>query len=172
MPREVYIDDDIYEFIEANAQGLRETESSVLRRFLPLMGNSGVSKPRASGSVGAAANESSVVRLVTDPAFLQKSVTDRYLKILELVHNDNPSKFEKVLQVSGRSRKYFARSREEIEKSGIHTQPRPISGSGYWAMTNTDTRKKVELVRKALKVMAYVDEDIRAAEAALDGDRP
>ena len=71
-----------------------------------------------------------------------KRPTDQFLKILGFVYNQDPAKFEKVLAVKGRRRRYFGHSREEIEKSGKSTHPRSIPGSGYWAMTNADTLQK------------------------------
>lgn len=167
MPQTVEIDDDVYRFIESRAQGFGQSISTTLRRLLTITGHSGVPNAAPSTLTAAAAGASPVILLATDPVFLQRSVTDRYLGMLGLVHDEHPGSFEKVLQVSGRSRAYFAQSREDIEKSGVHTQPRPISSSGYWAMTNTDSRKKAELIRRVLRVIGYTAEDIRAAEAAL-----
>ncbi|HJQ68818.1 MAG TPA: hypothetical protein VKA70_07590, partial [Blastocatellia bacterium] len=79
MSKTVEIDDDIYEFIVSNAQGLGQTVSTVLRRFLPLASPKG---PRTGvqsvilKSPRAAATESSLMRIVADPAFRQKTVTD------------------------------------------------------------------------------------------------
>jgi negative regulator of replication initiation len=113
------------------------------------------------------AGTSALRHFVTDPAILCRNRTERYLAILGFAYKDKQEKFPKVLEVSGRSRKYFAASREEIASSGTSTHPHPIPGSRYWAMTNADTIQKREMLSKALQVLEYSPEEIDAAITAI-----
>lgn len=115
------------------------------------------------------AETSALRQFVTDPALLCRNTTERYLAILGFANREKQEKFAKVLGVSGRRRKYFAASREEIEKSGTSTHPHPIPGSDnkYWAMTNADTIQKREMLSKALQVLEYSPAEIEAASKAI-----
>ena len=177
MTKTVEIDDDVYEYLWQNAKGFGETASSVLRRSLDLpeptrpVGPAIQDRAGASPSAMPSSNfapegnaENSLSLFVNDPSFRLRNATDKVLLILSFAYRQNPAKFEKVLEISGRSRKYFGRSREEIDNSGTSTHPRPVPGSEYWVMTNADTRQKCDMLRKALKVLGYPAEDIRVAD--------
>jgi negative regulator of replication initiation len=112
---------------------------------------------------------SALLHFITDPALLCRNTTERYLAILGFAYREKQEKFAKVLDVRGRSRKYFAGSREEIEKYGTSTHPHPIPGSEkkYWAMTNADTIQKREMLSNALKVLAYSPAEIEAASKTI-----
>ena len=62
---------------------------------------------------------------------------------------------------------YFARSREEIEKSGNSTQPRSIPGTPFWAMTNSPTPQKREMLKDALRLLGYSQAAISSAAATI-----
>lgn len=123
--------------------------------------------PEPTPSVPPVVVESPLMRFVADPSFRRRTATDKFLRILGFACREDPAKFERVLDISGRRRKYFGRSREEVEKSGTSTHPRPIPGSTYWAMTNADTRQKCDMLKGALEVLGYSAEDIRAAGKAV-----
>ena len=179
MPRTVEIDDDIYEFLRQNVRAFRETESTVLRRLLNLPNAKPptlLPPPGARPSLGASPagqppppvdHPSPLMRFVADLSFRDRNATDKFLGILGFAYKEDPARFEKVIEIWGRSRKYFGRSREEIEKSGTSTHPRPIPGSEYWVMTNADTRQKCDMLKRALKVLGYSAEDIQAADNAI-----
>jgi len=113
--------------------------------------------------------ELALLDFVSDPALLCRNTTDRYLAILGFAFKDKRDKFARVLEVSGRRRKYFADSREAIEESGTSTHPHPVPGSQkkYWAMTNTATPMKREMLSKALKVLEYSLAEVEAACRAI-----
>lgn len=111
---------------------------------------------------GVAGEESALIRFITDPVFVSHNATDRYLGILGFGAKDKGEKFDRVLKVSGRRRKYIG-SREEIELSGTSTHPRPIPNSRYWAMTNADNTQKSKMLTKFLRVLDYGLEEVRAA---------
>jgi negative modulator of initiation of replication len=115
---------------------------------------------------------SALVHFVSDPAFLCRNTTERYLAILGFAYREKQDKFAKVLNVSGRRRKYFAASHEEIDKSGTSTHPHAVPGSDkkYWAMTNADTTQKRDMLSKALQVLEYDPTEIEVAARAIDDD--
>jgi negative regulator of replication initiation len=107
--------------------------------------------------------ESNLMLFIADKVFLCKNGTDKYLGILSFAFKDKGEKFDELLKLSGRRRAFFGRSREQIEMSGTSTHPRPIPGSGYWAMTNADSTQKRQMLTKALRVLGYPPEEIQAA---------
>lgn len=72
---------------------------------------------------------------------------DAFLDILTELHDSDPDRFnQRIPRVAGRKRVYFARTAEEIERSGNSTLPVPIPNTGWWVITNTATdRKKIIL---------------------------
>lgn len=166
MPKTVQIDDDAYEFARRDAD-FGEDFSAYLRRKLGIA-------PRQNGAPrGGAAADPSTARLaeaqgalrrcIAEQALHRRNPTDHYLSLLSAAYKDKGADFEKVLALTGRRRKYFGRSSEEIEKSGTSTHPRQIPDSPYWALTNADTDQKREMLTGALRVLGYSSDDIEAA---------
>ncbi|MBI3210142.1 MAG: hypothetical protein HYZ37_14750 [Candidatus Solibacter usitatus] len=112
-------------------------------------------------------NKSALMLFIEGPSLRIMNSTDKYLLILGFVHKEKQGEFEKVLGVTGRRRRYFGCSSEEIDGSGTSTHPRLIPNSGYWAMTNADTNQKCEMLRKVLEVFGYSPAEIKAAVSAI-----
>jgi negative modulator of initiation of replication len=133
----------------------------------PLLDGKDSVSDNTRAATGTGESENALLHFVSDPALRCRNTTERYLAILGFAFREKPAKFAKVLEVSGRSRKYFASSREEIEISGASTHPHPIPGSPFWAMTNADTTQKKEMLSKALQVLEYSPEEIQASTTAI-----
>nr|WP_172624025.1 replication initiation regulator SeqA [Rhodanobacter glycinis] len=157
--KSIQIDEDLYQYIAAHTEQIGESATSILRRLLNLS---------ASGTV-AAVMPSSTTRMelseiLAGLAYMRRYVVvDRMLKLLEAVCAKNPKEFEKVLQIRGRSRCYFAKSEAEILKSSDSTQPKKIGNTGYWVMTNSPTNQKQVLMRDVLGKLGYSDASVKAA---------
>lgn len=116
----------------------------------------------------AVLGETPLMRFIANAAFRRRNATNQFLGILGFAFGEHSAEFDKVLdEVSGRSRKYFGRSAEEIKESGTSTHPRPIPGSPFWAMTNADTRQKRDVLTRVLEVLGYSREEILAADRAI-----
>jgi negative modulator of initiation of replication len=96
-----------------------------------------------------------------------RSALERFLRILGFLHAQHLQDFEKVLQIRGRHRIYFGRSREDVDRSGKSVFPQQIPGSKYWVMTNSPTRQKREILTKVLRMLGYSPEVARRTAAAL-----
>ena len=160
--RTIEVDDDVYLHIAQNTKEIGEPASSILRRLLD---QSKVSPMPMQGKAGGAHELAGVLG---DPKFLVKTAAvDRFLYFLGVVYSQKRSDFEKVLAIQGRDRKYFAKSREDVEKSGNSTQPRNIPGTPYWVMTNSPTSQKRQMLRDVLKLLEYSDTAISAATSTI-----
>ena len=165
----IEIEDDIYAYLVSRTMEIGETASDILRRELKLTRRASVAPPQPA-SISADAPQVTdahgFATFLTQPGFRFGNATDRFLAILSEAHRRKPDQFEKVLTIRGRDRIYFARSKEEIVKSGRSTQPLQIPKTTYWAMTNSPTRQKQDLVRQVLDVLGFsVEEQVAAARA-------
>lgn len=160
----VELEDDVYEHLVQNIQDIGESASSILRRLLGMRACSDLQKSH----VLRTNDDHELSAALTHPQFLVNSTAvDKFLYILQVAHEQQGSDFEKVLAITGRERTYFAKSKEEIEKTGTSTQPRKIFGSGYWAMTNSPTPQKRQLLRRVLRLLGYSPSAVTAAVATL-----
>jgi negative modulator of initiation of replication len=70
-----------------------------------------------------------------------------------MLHRCHASQFDKVLDINGRDRKYFAKAERELEEAGTSTNPKQIPDTDYYVVTNNNTtRKKMMLTQVALEL--------------------
>ena len=85
------------------------------------------------------------------------------------LYKENPEKFEKVLLLNGRKRRYFAKSASELEDSGNSVMPKPIPNSPFWVFTNSPTELKKQLIGDVMRLLGYELSTIRSVMDALLG---
>jgi len=174
----IEIEEDVYEHLLRNAISIGETASDILRRLLslPSSGPDNIeirSKRKKTYSNHdtdkiLSYSQTELSECLTDPHFrAQSSVLGRFLFILGWIYRRNPNEFSKVLTISGRSRKYFGRSSEELEQSGRSVMPQRIPDSPYWVTTNNDTPKKRRVLEDVLRVLEYSRAAIEQAKKTL-----
>jgi negative modulator of initiation of replication len=157
----IEVEDDVYHYIAAQTKEIGEPATSILRRLLGVA--SGAQPGQASKTV-VAAQPHELALLLSQPMFSSSTTAvARMLRIFKEVHAQKKQDFEKVLQIHGRNRAYFAQSEQEILKSGKSTQPREIEGTGFWVMTNSPTQQKQQMVREVLEVLGYSPAAVKAA---------
>lgn len=160
--RHIEIDDDIYDYLVRNTHELGESATQILRRLLNL------SDEIAPAAKTSQLHEHELSRALADRRFTRfNSVVDRFLYILSSAYAEHKVDFEKVLSIKGRDRVYFAKKREDIERTGTSTQPRSISGSSYWVMTNSPTPQKQEMLEDVLTLLGYSEAAIKSARSSL-----
>ncbi len=165
--RTIEVDEDAYLHIARNTQEIGESASEILRRLLQLSETTQTPQPSETTQPfhqGGAGAEHELAAAIADPKLLTRSAAvDRFLYFLAVAYTQKGSDFEKVLMIQGRGQTYFAKSKEEIAKSGNSTQPRRIPGTPYWVMTNSPTSQKRQMLRDALKLLGYSDVAVKAA---------
>jgi negative modulator of initiation of replication len=120
-----------------------------------------------SGDAETRSNE--LTATLKDPAFRRHhAAVDKMLHLLSAASKLKPDTFDKILLIQGRGRRYFARSEEEIASSGKSTQPRKIPNTDYWVMTNSPTPQKREMLERALDLMGFSSEAVKAAVATIE----
>ncbi|KZW99911.1 N-carbamyl-L-amino acid amidohydrolase [Pseudoalteromonas luteoviolacea] len=165
----IEIDDELYQYIASNTQSIGESASQILRRLLEL-------EPSQVDSVTAITEDekaeptqpvqeveekpepvketANVFNILNkEELAMQKGVVGRFLFILAAFHRTHKAQFNKVLEIKGRDRIYFAKSKEALLESGSSMNPKNITDSEYWVMTNSNTtRKKMMLHEVALNL--------------------
>ncbi len=158
------VEADVAQFLAARQQP-EESLCDVLRRLLGI--------PRE----GEVAREGEVQRtqLLTGGDFWRRTtVIGRLLSVLRSLYLQNPARFEGVLVIRGRSRVFFARTAQGIEKSGYHTYPRQIPDSPFWVCSNLNKWQKRVLLHRVLEMMGYTSKRERwsVVNALTDGINP
>jgi hypothetical protein len=103
---------------------------------------------------------------VNEPEFkFAHNFTDRFLFVLAWACRKHPDRFGRVCdEVHGRQRVYFARSADDIEQSGISTNPKQIPGTTFWVSTNHSNAHKNEILVSVLcEVLGYDCDAVRYA---------
>jgi negative modulator of initiation of replication len=152
--RTIAIDEDVYQHLVRNTEEIGESAGSTA--------------PSGEKKQLAPAGTHEFSQVMGDPRFLrQNAAVDKFLYFLSVAYSQKRGEFEKILAIQGRDRKYFAKSKEEIENSGQSTQPRNIPGSPYWVMTNSPTTQKRQMLRDALSLLGYSETAISAAAGTI-----
>lgn len=163
------IDDDVYQYLLTRAVRIGEDGSAILRRELGLAQPNGRG-PSEAPPVGDETPPEirAVQEFLADARFTaQRVVTKKYLRLLGFLAQMHGEDFERVLEVRGRNRLYFGRSRSEIAETGKSLHPQQIPGTDYWAMTNADTAQKQDIAGEVMKVLGYPNDVIRQVRGGL-----
>ncbi|MDP2562485.1 replication initiation negative regulator SeqA [Psychrobium sp. 1_MG-2023] len=88
--------------------------------------------------------------IASDQVAKQKAAVGRFLYLLSSLHQLDPAQFERVLQISGRDRLYFAKDKESLLGKNGTTKPKQIGATEFWVITNSNTGKKRSMLTAAL----------------------
>jgi negative modulator of initiation of replication len=153
--KSIIIDDDLYQFIASQTQDIGEGASQILRRLLM----PGVPVPQPV-SLSKESN-TNVFELLDGSKLSEMSKkVEQFLTILAALYRANPQQFDKVLEIKGLNRIYFATSKEQLLAERSTTNPKQILPSPYWVITNNNTAKKVSILREVATALGYGDGDV------------
>lgn len=168
----IVIDDDLYAFIAGQTKHIGESASDILRRLLlpetpataPVPQSESVPEmvaEPASDDVTADVSSDNILELVTEARLsaLTKRV-DQFLYILSALHALHEEHFDRVEQIRGKNRTYFATSKAALLENGSSTNPKSIPDSPYWVVTNNNTAKKIAMLDQVMQQLGYA-EDVR-----------
>jgi len=156
--RTIDIDDDLYVYIASQTKEIGESAADILRRLLGVTENS---------NGGSSSGQHELSKVLENPGLKYKSAVDKFLFVLSEAYKLKPETFDKILTIQGRGRKYFAPNRSAIEASGNSTQPKQISGTSYWVMTNSPTPQKATMLRQALEAVGFSKQASQAASRVI-----
>ena len=164
----VLVEDDVYRHLLRNAREIGESPSAILRRLLRLRRRG----PRVKRkSPVARAGECGFAPHRPQPGHQRcpwlPFEVQRYLYLLERISERCDGGFALVLRLRGRTRRYFALSAEEIERSGKATAPCRIGTTPYWALTNAPMREKERILRNVMALLGFTEVAMLAARGYL-----
>ncbi len=97
-----------------------------------------------------------VAAFLNSPTYLVRgSAVEKFLSILSWLYSENREKFEKVLLLSGRKRRYFAKTSDELDASGNSVMPKRVPNSPFWVITNSPTQLKKQMVEDVMRILGY-----------------
>jgi negative modulator of initiation of replication len=153
--KSIIIDDDLYQFIASQTQDIGEDASQILRRLLM----PGVPVPKPVSKPGA--SDADVFELLKGSKLSEMTKkVEQFLTILAALYQAKPQQFDKVLEIKGLNRIYFAVSKEQLLAERSTTNPKQILPSSYWVITNNNTAKKVSILREVATALGYGDADV------------
>ncbi|KTF09512.1 MULTISPECIES: replication initiation negative regulator SeqA [Pseudoalteromonas] len=183
--KQIDIDDELYQYIASNTQSIGESASTILRRLLNLSGEkiqtanvelnqnnqtaittntlpsaeqvAEPTKVKAPDAVTPVKQKSANVFniLNKEELAMQKGVVGRFLFILSAFYRTHKTDFSAVLEIKGRDRVYFATSKEDLVNSGSSMNPKNITDSEYWVMTNSNTTRKKMMLHEVALCLGY-----------------
>lgn len=147
----IEIDDELYQYIASQTQHIGESASSILRRLLIIKDNQGNTLTELNQST----NFASLTSLVNRDDFLaEKKSINRFLLILSELYNVNKSLFSvAATSLHGSKRRYLAKDEETLLRFGNNTKPKQIPDTPYMVVTNTNTARKVYIIKSLMNNM-------------------
>jgi len=171
----IEVDEELYRLIASKTEQIGESASEILRRLLGLEVNPvGQELPQAHSepiAVPQTISEPSIESAPVTHASLscsplpsfamtsfdehqlaaQKNGVGRFLFILETVYLAAPDRFSQVLNIKGRDRLYFAKSKQSLLAASKTANPKEIGQSGFWVTTNNSSAKKRAILNEVLQ---------------------
>lgn len=166
----IEIDDQLYQYIASQTTTIGESASDILRRLL-LVDQEQMAKSIEEASAAPAVKEqvapkktasaSDVFDLLNKGEIAaQKGAVGRFMHILSALYRAHEADFDKVLEIRGRNRLYFAKGEDALMQNGSSTNPKNIANSEFWVVTNSNTTKKKLMLTEVARVLGYQDVDI------------
>ena len=163
----IEVDEELYRYIARQTQHIGESASEILRRLLnmtPLNGDqtylSAYPETEESPVAGFVQTVELSELLNSSELAAKESAIDRFMLILSSLYQANPDAFTNATEIKGRKRIYFARTEEELRATGNTTKPKPVPGTPYWVISNTNTGRKRNIVGLLMTAMGYSAEFI------------
>ncbi|MBE8167663.1 MAG: replication initiation negative regulator SeqA [Shewanella sp.] len=170
----IEVDEELYRYIASKTESIGESASDILRRLLGLkVHNNDIKKPQevyqpsfdSDKKVEKIVQKVNTVNTVDFVSLFnkpeiekQKGAVGRFLYVLTCLQHSLPNQFDQVLKIQGRGRLYFATSKEALIKASKSANPKQISSSDYWVITNNNTAKKRALFVEALVLLGCENE--------------
>ncbi|MGF1729585.1 replication initiation negative regulator SeqA [Photobacterium kasasachensis] len=167
--KSIEVDEELYRYIASQTQHIGESASDILRRLLMVPEQSEqqpevVMPVRPKGIVVSkdAGNVTKMDRvkemrslLISDEFAVQEKAIGRFMMILSSLYRIDPTGFTEAAAIKGRTRIYFAESKETLLASGKTTKPKAIPETPYWVITNTNTDRKRQMVEQLMGKMSF-----------------
>jgi negative modulator of initiation of replication len=180
--KQIEIEDELYDFLLKRAKRIGESATEIISREIGMSGAHGMTQLADSVSDRVSiqkepvshdnGHQSEVDRFLNSREFLRgRDNKDRFLVILSWASKGHQKEFgEVVLKINerGRVRRYFAISKEELERSGTSVNAKKIPDSEWWVVTNNDTKRKKVILQEILQMLGHSQHVVELLCAAIE----
>lgn len=170
MSTVIRVSDSCYERLKRLAEPFVDTPSDVVERMLDFYdahsegdgryGSPGTETPLPSLKGAEIPDDSGLIgREIVSFTFLGKEYHPRFAKevlvtVASELYKRHSSDFDRCLHLSGRSRQYFSRNKNELDL------PKRIANSPYYVMTKLDKDRIVLIAKRLMREFGYSDSDL------------
>ncbi|MBS0968406.1 replication initiation negative regulator SeqA [Chimaeribacter arupi] len=181
----IEVDEELYRYIASHTQHIGESASDILRRMLKFTpGQQAVraapaavaqsmqarAEPQAAPVAPAAPSVTAPAAaqqprdkvramrelLLSDEYAEQNKAVNRFMLVLSTLYSLAPQEFAAATEtLHGRTRTYFAGDEQTLLQGGNHTKPKPVPGTPYWVITNTNTGRKRSMIETIMQAMQF-----------------
>ncbi len=149
--KKIEVDDELYQYIAGQTQDIGESASQILRRLLNVSAQGEITTFERSTKSQKVVSLLDSSELSEEP----KSIA-RFLLILSVMYQEDPNAFAIATDViKGKTRVYFAQSKEDLRESASASKPREIPNTPYWVITNTNTGRKRIIMAQLMASIGY-----------------
>lgn len=175
--KKIEIDDDLYTYIASQTQHIGESASDILRRLIyPQSLTSSADTEAENETVSETEPQADAAQTTATPTTGTQNKTrdtdvltqldsevmsnltkqvDRFIFILSVLYQQHADSFAAVTTIVGKNRLYFADSKEALLEHGSNTNPKQITDSPYWVVTNNNTDRKKMMLGKVCELLGY-----------------
>jgi len=114
--------------------------------------------------------------LVSSQRFINtKTAIERFMVVLTHLYLVEPVNFARAIEAEAnikqkekaRTRLYFSNNPDILLASGKTTKPKQIPDTPYWVITNNNTNRKRQMVKRLMKQMEFSDNVIKSVCEAI-----
>lgn len=154
--KNIKVDAKVFEMVLEEVVQTGESPSTIIERGIRVLRAERETPPSTGVNQTSSSQKEGIVTFVESPAFkASRTDKDKFMKVLSYVYGEKKGDFSKVLSITGRSRRYFAKEKHTLEKSGSSVYPEQIPDTPYWVITNTSTQQKKSMLRDVLQILGY-----------------
>jgi negative modulator of initiation of replication len=167
----IEITDEVYTHLLRNVRFIGEDASSILKRLLGIAPQDELRSLRApahfstqtANPAGPAPQQHSsdgIAEVLENPRYrIEREAVGKFLFVLSWLNQKHRETFDRVLTIRGRTRIYFAKTADDLERSGQSVNPQRIPNSEFWVVTNNDTPKKQRMLMDVMRLFGYGSAD-------------
>lgn len=169
----IEVDDALYQYIASQTLHIGESASAILRRLLDLSVEvesvTATAPATEDESVAPEAGATDQVTLPTlrdtpdallalmenDGLNQMDSSIERLIHVLGVLYQIDAEGFQRAADIRGRKRSYFALTEEALLATGKTTKPKPVTGTPFWIVSNTNTGRKRNILAQLMHSMGF-----------------
>ena len=150
------IEDDVFAALEKQVRGFNDTPSSAIRRLLAQAPSAVPQPDHPAGQLPNGPPTNPFAPLLGSPSYLMANAGSRYFQLLAFLHQlQGEGQFAQLETANFGGRAYFARDAATIEQSGSSTNPKPIPGTKFFALSTLSNSAKRKIISDILRRFTY-----------------